>query len=83
MNITESEEPLRIIAKTCGCKQEEKNVRYSFNGAFHFLRLYKKDIILAQSEACERLLIQTTDGIDRQIIEDEIAELKMALDLMS
>lgn len=81
MNITESEEPLRIIAKKCGCK--EKKVRYSFNGAFHFLCLYKKDIILAQSVACERLLIQTTDRIERQIIEDEIAELKMALDLMS
>jgi hypothetical protein len=78
MNITESEEPLRIIAKTCGCKQEEKKVGYSFIDVYHFLCLDKKDIILAQSEACERLLAQTSDGTDRKIIEDEIAELKMA-----
>ena len=82
MNITESERPLRIITKTCGCKQEGKKVGYSFIDAYHFLCLDKKDIILAQSEVCERLLAQTSDGIARKIIEEEIAELKMALDLM-
>jgi hypothetical protein len=33
-------------------------------------------------EACEILLKCTTDGSDRQAIELEIAELKMALDLL-
>jgi len=82
MNVIESEDPLRVITKICGCKEKGKYVTYSFIDAYHSLYLNKKDIILAESEACERLLSQTSDGTDRKIIEDEIAELKMALDLM-
>ena len=82
MNVIESEDPLRVITKICGCKQEAKKIGYSFIDAYHFLYLDKKDIILAQSEACERLLAQTSNGIDRKVIEVEMAELKMALDLV-
>jgi hypothetical protein len=64
MNITGTEEPLEIIAKTCG------------------LCIDKKDIISAELEACERLLKYTADKEDEETIKKEIAELKMALDLM-
>jgi hypothetical protein len=42
----------------------------------------KKDIISAQLEACERLLKYNKDDIDKKTIEEELVELKMALDLM-
>ena len=45
----------------------------------------KKDIISSELEACESLLKRTTaesDRSDRQAIQSEITELKMALDLM-
>jgi hypothetical protein len=44
--------------------------------------LTKKDIVSSELEACENLLKCTTDEPDRQAIESEIIELKMALDLM-
>ena len=48
--------------------------------------MIKKDIILAQIEACERLVKYAAeygrDQIDRQAIESEIDELKMVLDLI-
>ena len=42
----------------------------------------KKDIVLAELEACDRLLKYARDQTDKNAIEKEIAELKMALDLM-
>ncbi len=51
--------------------------------AYHSLCLDKKDIIASELEACERLLKYTLDGTDRKTVETEIAELRMALDLMS
>ena len=55
---------------------------YSFIDDSHGLCIDKKDIISAELEACERLLKYTTDKTDEEIIKKEIAELKMALDLM-
>jgi hypothetical protein len=57
-------------------------VTYSFVDDYHSLCLDKEDILSAELEACERLLKQTRDEIDKKIIETEIAELKMTLDLM-
>jgi hypothetical protein len=34
MNITESEAPYEITAKTCGCKNNGRKVIYSFVGLF-------------------------------------------------
>ena len=86
MNIAESEQQANIIAKTCGCKERgTKKITYSFIDAYHSLCLDKKDIISSELEACESLLKRTTDESDpsdRQAIESEITELKMALDLM-
>ena len=83
MNIGESEQQANIIAKTCGSKERgTKKITYSFIDAYHSLCLDKKDIISSELEACESLLKRTADESDRQAIESEITELKMALDLM-
>jgi hypothetical protein len=95
MNIGESEEHLKLVAKTYGCNKDKNNntnntagisygrkVTYSFVDDYHSLCIDKKDILSAELEACERLLKQTKDEIDKKIIETEIAELKMTLDLM-
>ena len=82
MNIAESEQPIKIIAKTCGCKGKGTKITYSFNDSYHSLCIDKKDIIASELEACENLLKSTADKSDRQSIESEITELKMALDLM-
>jgi hypothetical protein len=57
-------------------------VTYSFIDESHALCIDKKDIISAELEACERLLKYTVDLADEEIIKKELAELKMALDLM-
>ena len=86
MNISEAESPYGIMAKTCGCEDKKRKVTYTFIDSYHSLCHDKKDIILGQIEACERLLKYTEeygrDEIDRQAIESEIDELKMVLDLI-
>jgi hypothetical protein len=98
MNISESEELSKLVAKTCGCNKDKRNgntsanntagisygrkVTFSFIDDYHSLCLDKKDILSAELEAYERLLKQTKDEMDKKIIETEIAELKMTLDLM-
>ncbi len=57
-------------------------VAYSFVDTYHSLCLDKKDIILAQIDACERLLNYITDQTSNNAITREIAELKMPLDLL-
>jgi hypothetical protein len=57
MNIAETETSMKVIAKICGCK--EKNVRkviYSFLDSYHSLWMDKRDVILAELEACEQFL---------------------------
>ncbi len=79
MNIVEGEDAL-IEARTCGDKN--KRVAYKFMDGFHSLCLDKRDILLAEIGACEMLLRACRDEADRIAVEKEIAELKMALDLM-
>ena len=79
MNIEDTEGTL-IEARTCG--GENKRVAYKFMDAFHSLCLDKKDILLAEIEACEILRRGCNDESDKKAVEKEIAELKMALDLM-
>lgn len=80
MNIGYSEVNHIIDAKTCGCKTSGR-VTYSFVDTSHALCLDRKDIMIAELEACERLL-KYADESDRIILEKEIADLKLALDLM-
>lgn len=81
MNIAETEVSSIIVAKTCGCK-DSKKIAYAFTDQYHSLCLGKKDVLMAEIDACERLLKYAEDS-DRAAVEKEIAELKMALDLMT
>lgn len=83
MNIAESESPYEITAKTCGCKDNDRKVIYSFVESFHNLCKDKKDIIISEIQACERLRKYARDELDKQVIEAEISDLKMALDLLT
>jgi hypothetical protein len=82
MNIINSEEPYEIVAKTCGCKNQNRKVTYSFVDTYHGLSKDKKDIIISEIEACERLRDYSRDEVDRDVIKTEFAELKMTLDLL-
>jgi len=76
--------PFAISAKTCACKENNKRkVTYTFLEAYHSLCVDKKEIIMAQLEACGSLLKHTDDKTDTKAIEMEVAELKMTLDLMA
>ena len=84
MNISETEAPARLVAKTSSCEDKNKNkVTYEFVDSYHSLCLDKKDIIYAELEACERLLKYASEERDKKTVESEIAELKMALDLLT
>jgi len=83
MNIAESEAPYEITAKTCGCKDKDRKVIYSFVESFHNLSKDKKDILISEIQACERLRKYARDELDKQVIEAEISDLKMALDLLT
>ncbi len=79
MNIAEGDDQI-VEARTCG--DQEKRVAYKFMDGFHSLCLDKRDIMLREIAACETLLRVCRDEEDRRAVEKEIAELKMALDLM-
>ena len=81
MNIAEKENQFEMEAKTCNCKKKA-NIIYSFVDSYHSLCLDKKEILLAQIQACERLLKYATDKHDMSILGKEVAELRLALDLM-
>ena len=84
MNISETQAPVRLVAKTCSCEDKNKNkVTYEFVDSYHSLCLDKKDIIYAEIEASDTLLEHVWDEGDKKTIESEIAELTMALDLLS
>jgi hypothetical protein len=85
MNVTDTETPSIVVAKVCGSKDKssnEKKITYSVAEEYHSLSLDKKDITLSELNACERLLEYTKDVSDEEIIEREVAELKMTLDLL-
>ncbi|MGA9940834.1 MAG: hypothetical protein WBP88_02435 [Nitrososphaeraceae archaeon] len=72
----------KIVAKTCGCKDKTRKVTYSFVDSYHSLCRDKKDILISEIQACERLLKYTREENDKIILENEIAELKLAIDLL-
>lgn len=79
MNIVKIETHFVIEAKTSGYNKN-KRIRYYFVEPVHTLCLDKVEIILAQIQACERLLKYTKDDIDISAIKKEILELKLTLD---
>jgi hypothetical protein len=82
MNIAQTENPFVIEAKTCGCKNK-KNITYSFIESSHSLCIDRREIILAQIQACERLLKYVKEDMDVRLIKKEISELKLTQDLIS
>ncbi len=82
MNIIESEIPYLVEARTCGCKERGKSVSYHFIESSHSLCLGKGELIFAQIQACERLLKYTKEDDEVTTLKDEIAKLKLALDLI-
>lgn len=82
MNISESEIPYLVEARTCGCKERGRSVSYHFIEAAHSLCLGKGELILAQIQACERLIKYTKSEEEIQLLNDEISRLRLALDLM-
>jgi hypothetical protein len=82
LNIAYVESSSRIEAKTCGCRDKSVRIAYSFIDTYHSLCLDKKDIMLDQIKACERLLKYTTDETDKTAVIKEITQLKMTLDLL-
>ena len=84
MNIDFPEASNLVIAKLCGCKERGRKVAYSLLNETHALCLDKKDIIIGELEACEKLQRYTPNENDNRIVlEREVRELKMALDLMT
>ena len=82
MNIAHTEEDCDMVAKTYGCKDTKRKVTYSFVDSYHSLCRDKKDIIFSEIQACEILLKYPRDENDTITVENEIAELKLALDLL-
>ena len=82
MNIAHTEADYDIVAKTCGCKDTTRKVTYSFIDSYHSLCKDKKDIMLSEVQACEILLKYPRDENDTITVENEIAELRLALDLL-
>lgn len=75
------EGPFVIEAKTTGLKKS-RNVTYSLVDSYLTACIDKKEIILKQIQACERLLKYTSDRLDQIILEKEIADLKLILDFI-
>jgi len=72
-----------VVAKTCGCSDHGPRVSYAFVDQAHDLCFDKKDIIMAEIQACERLLKYLNNDSDRSAVEKELSELRMALDLLN
>ena len=84
MNIDYPEASSLVIAKLCGCKESRRKVAYSLINETHGLCLDKKDLIISQLEACDKLQRYTPyENDNRIVLEREVRELKMALDLMT
>ena len=82
MNIAEIETPILFEAKACGCQNNKRTISYHFIESTHSLCIGKREIIVAQLQACERLLKYPNNSLDLTIIEKEISELKLILGLV-
>ncbi len=82
MNITEIGTILKIEAKISGINNK-KNIIYSFVEQPFNIYINKREILLAQIEACERLSNYLKNDSEVVILNKEIMNLKNALDLMT
>ena len=81
MNVTDLETLIQIDAKICGSERSRK-IAYSIMDFHLSLYINKKDIILAQIQACELLFKYTTDECDTNVLNKETLDLKLMLDLI-
>ena len=81
MNLSVESDSLVFTAKVCSNLFRRKIV-YALSDNSDFLFLEKKDIILNQIQACEKLLKYAFDETDNIAIQNEIDELKSTLDLI-
>ncbi|MGN6351179.1 MAG: hypothetical protein ACTHJ7_02665 [Candidatus Nitrosocosmicus sp.] len=81
MNIIDTGNLLNIEAKLFG-QENNKSIIYSFVESQHTLYIDKREILLSQIQACDRLLIYLKDESDITTINNEISSLKMSLDFM-
>jgi hypothetical protein len=82
MNIIENEIPYLVEAKTCGCKERGRSISYHFLESSHSLCLEKGELMLAQIQACERLLKYAKDEEEIKVLKEELTKLRLALDLI-
>jgi hypothetical protein len=81
MNVTDLETLIQFDAKICGSERSRK-IAYSIMDFHHSIYINKKDIILAQIQACELLCKYTTDEYDTNVLKKEILDLKLIIDLI-
>jgi hypothetical protein len=78
-----------IVAKTYGCNVGERDssnrrikVAYLILESYENFCIDKKSIIVAQLDACDKLLKYTADEKEKESIVREIRELKTALNIL-
>ena len=71
-----------VEARTCGCKERGRSVSYHFIESTHNLCLEKGELMLAQIQACERLLKYAKEAEEIDVLKEEISKLRLALDLV-
>ena len=81
MNIIETGTNLNIEAKLYG-EENSKNIIYSLIEPQHSLCVDKREILLSQIQACDRLSNYLKEETDLKTINNEIFSLKMSLDFM-
>jgi len=81
MNIFGSDRVLLLTAKACGSERGNRKIVYLPIDWSHLLCVDKREIILSELNACQ-VLLPHVSGQDRELVEKEISELKMALDLI-
>lgn len=72
-----------MIAKTCKSNTTDRKVIYTLENPDSITYLGKKDIVLNQLMACEKLIDYVRDKNDLELIQTEINELKLMLDLVT
>ena len=82
MDISSLSIPHLVEAKTCGFNKGGKRVSYQFIESSHNLCLEKGELLLAQIQACERLLKYGKENEEISLLTDEITKLRLALDLL-
>ena len=81
MNLSTRTDTPILIAKMSSTPANRK-IAYAFSSDSDFLFLDKKDVLLDQILACEKLLKHALEENDKIVIAKEIDELKSALDLL-